>query len=136
MKKNEWAVKLDGLRECPCCGRKNIQIVDSGNGSYIMCNDCLIVMYQLEATCPEDNIEAWNKRHNPEEDVIHCGSCMRWGYGFAELGDGRRGCSKLFEYMRAVDSCPYGVKSEKEKRLKEYQDGKRKFQKSRNKNLA
>lgn len=50
------------LKPCPFCGGKDIHIEDKEDWSYVLCYDCLASFWQQEATCPEDNAEAWNRR--------------------------------------------------------------------------
>ena len=59
------------LKPCPFCGGKAdvTRYYESGVevGSAIVCNNCGVSVYQVEADCAEENIKAWKRRASDGE---------------------------------------------------------------------
>ena len=55
---------MNELKPCPFCGGTDLRLESfSGWGAdVIICSDCLAVFSQMELTCSEDLIDAWNRR--------------------------------------------------------------------------
>lgn len=64
------------LKPCPFCGGHNLRFrscySDAGDetGAYIICNDCLSMYDQAEASCREDLIECWNNRARASKELL------------------------------------------------------------------
>lgn len=57
------------LKPCPFCGGTELSIENfSGWGvDVVICLQCLCVFSQMEMTCEEDLIDAWNRRAGEQE---------------------------------------------------------------------
>lgn len=59
---------MNELKRCPFCGGNDVHVRivknadDEEISSQIECWDCLIIFYQAEACCHEEQMAAWNRR--------------------------------------------------------------------------
>lgn len=94
-------MSMSELKPCPFCSGKNLHIESfSGWGNdVIICYDCLSIFSQMEITCEDDLVDAWNKRADKEKSNDSVPETGSWLPHYSEEDGERDGtqCSQCNE---------------------------------------